>query len=130
RREDLDERPREVVEFVARVDVLVQRRAIELREDVDAAQAGVNAVRDRDIDDPVFASEWHSRLRPFLGQRKESRARAAAHDDGESAFGDGGRSHIGKYRARRATARRGWWRARRRMSLHNSVTRERAAFWK
>jgi hypothetical protein len=35
---DLDEAPREIVELVARIDVLVQRRRVELRQDVDPPQ--------------------------------------------------------------------------------------------
>jgi hypothetical protein len=41
---DLDEAAREIVELVGRVDVLVQRRGVELREHVNPPQARVDAV--------------------------------------------------------------------------------------
>ena len=91
RGEDLDEGARELIEIVRRIDVLVQRGGIELREHVDAAQPGIDAIGDRDIDEAIFARERHGRFRALLGQRKEAGARAAAHDDGQRIIGDGGR---------------------------------------
>ena len=68
----------------------VQRRGIELRQNVDAAEAGVDAVRDRDVHEPVFARERHGGLGAVLRQRKQPRALAAAHDDAEDFAGVGG----------------------------------------
>ncbi len=91
--EDFDERVREGVELVAQVDVAVQRHGVELREDVDVPQAGVDAVRDRNIDDTIFSAERDGGFSAFLGEGEESRTRAATHDDSERFFGDGGRGH-------------------------------------
>jgi len=61
--EDFHEAARtEDVEFVGRADVLVQRRAVELREQVDAANTGIQAIADRDINEAVFAAERDGRL--------------------------------------------------------------------
>jgi hypothetical protein len=79
--ENFHEARREVVELVGLVDMAVEGLAIELSEDVNSAQAGVQAVADRDIDEPVFSAERHGRLRAFLGQGKEACAGTAAHDD-------------------------------------------------
>ena len=86
RREDLHEAARELVELVSRADVPVQRDAIELREHVDAPHAGVQAVRDRDVHEPVFSRERDGGLRSLLREREEPRARASAHDDRERFF--------------------------------------------
>ena len=75
----------EDVEFVGRADVLVKRYAVELREQVDAADAGVEAIADRDVDEAVFAAQRDGWLRAVLGQREEPLARAATHDDAEGA---------------------------------------------
>src|SRR5205823_3579350 len=57
---------------------------------VDAAQAGVDAIRYGDVDDAVLAGQRHGGLRAFLRQREETRAGTATHDDGERLFSDGG----------------------------------------
>jgi len=49
-RQDIDETAREMIELVTRLDMAVQRHAVELRQDIDGAQTGVQAVADRDID--------------------------------------------------------------------------------
>ena len=61
----------------------VQRGGVELRQHVDVAEAGVDAIADRDIHQAVFARERHRGFGALLRQGKEPRARAAAHDDGE-----------------------------------------------
>ena len=90
RGEDLDEAAGEIVELVARVDVLVQRGGIELREHIHPPQAGVDAVGNRDVHDPVFPGQRHGGLRALLGERKKTRASSPAHDDGERLVGDRG----------------------------------------
>ena len=92
RREHLDEAAGELVELVALRNVPVQRGAVELREQVDALEVGVDAVRDRDVHDAVLARERHGGFRALLGQRKKPRARAATHDDGEDVAGVRGHS--------------------------------------
>jgi hypothetical protein len=56
---------------------------IELRQQIDPAQAGIDAVRDGDIHDAVFSRERHGRLGALLGERKQSRALPPAHDHGK-----------------------------------------------
>ena len=91
RREDIDEAAREIVELVARLDMAMQRHAVELRQHIDRAQPGVQAIADRDIDQPIFPAERHRRLGTIFRQRKQARPRAAAHDDGERALRRAGR---------------------------------------
>ena len=62
RGEDLDEAVRERIEAIGARDVTVQRRRLKLREHEDVAQAGVDAVADRDVDQPILAGERHRRL--------------------------------------------------------------------
>ena len=83
RREDLDEAAGEAVEAVALLDVAVQRAAVELRQQADAAEVGVEAVADRDVHDPVLPAQRDRGLRPVLGEREEPGAGAAAQDDRE-----------------------------------------------
>src|SRR5712672_359294 len=42
-------------------------KIVELREHIDRAQAGVQAIADRDIYQPVFSAERDGRLGPVLG---------------------------------------------------------------
>ena len=87
--EDFNKPAGEVVELVGLRNVPVQRRGVELREDVDAFEVRVDAVRDRNVHQTVFAGEWNGGLGAFLGQRKEARAGSSAHDDGEDVAGVG-----------------------------------------
>ena len=80
-RDDVDERLREVVEPVGLADVPVERRRIELRQHEDPADAGVQAVADGDVDEPVFAADRHGRLGAAVGERVEPLALPAAQDD-------------------------------------------------
>ena len=91
RGEDLDEAAREIVELVARLDMAMQRHAVELRQHVNRTQTRVEAVADRDIDEAIFSAERHRRLRAIFCQRKKPRARAATHDDGKRALCRAGR---------------------------------------
>ena len=45
----------------------MQRHSIELREHIDRAQAGVQAIADRDIYQAIFSTEWDGRLGPVFG---------------------------------------------------------------
>src|SRR6266436_1249907 len=81
RRENVDEAGRKIVEFVTGLDVPMQRHAVELRKHIDRAQAGVQAIADWNIDDPIFSTERHGRFGAILRQRKQPRAGATAHDD-------------------------------------------------
>ena len=66
-RQNIDEAPRKIVEFVARLNVAMQRHGVELREQIDRAQAGVQAIADRDIDQSIFSAEGHGRFCAVLG---------------------------------------------------------------
>ena len=81
--EDFDEALREHVEPVGLRDVAVERRRVELRQHEDPLEVGVQAVADRDVDQPVLAAERHRRLRAHVGQREEARAAAAAENQGQ-----------------------------------------------
>ena len=79
--DDVDERLREVVEAVGLVDVPIERRGVELRQHEDAPDAGVQAVADRDVDEPVLAADRHGRLRAAVGEGVEALTLPAAQDD-------------------------------------------------
>jgi len=64
---NIDKATGKIVEFVARLNVTMQRHSIELREHIDRAQAGVQAIANRDIYQPIFSAEWYGRLGPVLG---------------------------------------------------------------
>ena len=81
--EDLNEAFAKLVELVAGVDVPVQRGAVELRQHVDLAEAAVEAIADRDVNQPVLSAKRHRGFGALPRQRKEPGAGAAAHDDGE-----------------------------------------------
>ena len=82
-RENLDEPGAEQIHPVRLGDVAVERRRVELREDEDASNVGMQAIADRNVNQPVLAADWHSWLGPMLGQRKEARTLAAAEDQSE-----------------------------------------------
>ena len=77
----------EAVEPVAVLDVAMQRAAVELGEEKDPPQVGVEAVADRDVHDPVLPAQRDGGLGAVLGEREEPGARAAAKDDGEDVLG-------------------------------------------
>ena len=79
--QDLDEALAEQVHAVGLVDVPVQRRRVELRQDEDAADIGVQAVADRDVDQPVLAGDRHRGLRSELCEREEPGSLAPAEND-------------------------------------------------
>ena len=51
-----------------------------LGQDGDFIYTGVQAIADRDIDEPVFAADGHGRLGAGLGERIEPGTLSAAHD--------------------------------------------------
>ena len=69
-------------------EVLVQGETAVLGEDVDAADARIEAVGQGKIDDPVEAAEGDHRLGLVPGQGKEALALAAGHDDGGEVLQD------------------------------------------
>ena len=55
-----------------------------LKRDEDPAEPGIDAVAEREVDDPVRAAEVDRRLRPFLGQRVEAFTSPASQHHHES----------------------------------------------
>ena len=85
--EDFDEPAGEVVELVGLRYVPMQGGGVELGEQVNAPQTGVDAVGDGDIDQAILAGQRHSRFGALLGQREQARALAATHDHREHVAG-------------------------------------------
>ena len=61
-------------------DVVVERPRVVLGQDDDVVDVRVDAVREREVDDPVLAAERHRRLGALLGQDREAFALAARED--------------------------------------------------
>ena len=78
RGQQLHEAAVELVEAVGLANVPMQAHREELRQHVDAVQPAVDAVRKRDVDQPVLGRQRHGRLRAEFGQRIQPRASAAA----------------------------------------------------
>ena len=51
-------------------DVAVERERLILRKNVDLAQVGVDAVRERDVDDAIVPAEGHSGFGPISCERE------------------------------------------------------------
>ncbi len=67
------------------LDVMGERLRLVLRQDMDPAYAGVEAVGESEIDDSIDASEGDGRLRPHIGEGTKPFPFAARHDQcGES----------------------------------------------
>ena len=64
----------------AQADVVVERARVVLGQDDDVVDVGVDAVRQREVDDPVLAAERHGRLGAHLGQDRQALALAAGED--------------------------------------------------
>ena len=87
RREDFDEFSHFAAQDVpAFADVAVQRQRFVLRENVDAAQIGVQAIGKRDVDDAVNAAEGDGRLGPVASERIEALSSPARKKNSESVF--------------------------------------------
>ena len=71
----------QAAELPALAQVLEQRLAAELRQDIDRIDARVDEVAQDEIDDPVLAAERDGRLGPFLCERIEPSALAAGQHD-------------------------------------------------
>ena len=82
-REDFHEPRTEQIHPVRLRDVPVERRRVELREDEDAPDVGVQAIADRNVDQAVLAADRDSRLRAMLRQRKQTRTLTAPEDERE-----------------------------------------------
>ena len=74
--------PQGPAELPAPLDVLVQRLALELDQDVDREDGAVDQVGQGEIDDAVLGREGHGRLGPVLGKRHEPLTPAPREDKG------------------------------------------------
>ena len=81
RRENLDESVAEQIHPVGLCNVPVQGRRVELRQDEDPAEVGVQAVADWNVDQPVLPTDWHGRFRSLSGERKQSRSLPATENE-------------------------------------------------
>ena len=84
--QDFDESFAELIEGVGAANVAMQAGRIELGQHVDPVHAAVDAVRQRNIDQAVFAGERHGWLGANLGERIEPRAATAAQDQGQGSI--------------------------------------------
>lgn len=66
--------------------VLLKGMRLILREHENAAHAGMEAVRQREVDNAVFAAERNPWLGPIGGQRIQPRADAPREQDGQRVF--------------------------------------------
>jgi hypothetical protein len=66
--EDFDETAGEMVELIALGNVAMEGGGVELGEEVNAFEAGVDAVRNGDIDEAIFAGERDSGFGSFTGE--------------------------------------------------------------
>jgi hypothetical protein len=86
-RQDLDELAELLRDDVpSHPDVPVQRQRFVLRGDEDAPQPGVDAVAEREVDDPVGTAEVDRRLGAIFGERIEALAGAAGEHDDDGVF--------------------------------------------
>ncbi len=70
----------EMIKLVGLGQVTVQRRGIELRQNINPPALGVDAGGDRHIHEAVLARQGHGGLGSVLGEGEKARALAAAHD--------------------------------------------------
>jgi len=66
--EDFDKTVREGIEIIGPRDMEVETRRVELGEDVDFLETGVDAIGNRDIDDAELAPERNGWFGSFLGE--------------------------------------------------------------
>src|SRR5712691_9592460 len=79
-RQDLHKSTGEMIELVRLRDVAVQRSRIELRKEINPAQARVDAIGNGNIDKTILPRQWHGWLRSLFGQWEKSLALPTAHD--------------------------------------------------
>ena len=83
RRHDVDELAQLAAQIIppAERDVAIQAHRLVLREHENAAQAAVEAIRQREIDDAIDAAKRHGRLGPIARQRPQPRSFAPGQYD-------------------------------------------------
>src|SRR5689334_6790247 len=82
-RENLDEAVRELREAIRLRDVSIERRGVVLRQHEGAQDVGVDAVGERDVDEPVFTTERDCGFGALLRERKEAITGATAENDSQ-----------------------------------------------
>jgi len=75
----------QAAELPSLAQVLEQRLAAELGEDIDGVDSGINEVAENEIDDAVFAAEGDGGFGAFAGERKEAGSFASGEDDAQYA---------------------------------------------
>jgi hypothetical protein len=73
-------------EVVGEAEMAIQRLAVELREGIDLVDAGIDAIANRNVDQPELATEGHRRLCPRERKRLQPRSRTASENDGQDTF--------------------------------------------
>ena len=61
----------------------MERGGIELCQDIDAAEPGIDAIGNGNVHQPVFTRQRHGGLGALFGQGVQACSLAAAHDDGQ-----------------------------------------------
>ena len=85
-RQQLDKAAVERVEAVRLPNVPMQADRHELRQHIDAIHAAVDAVRQRNVDQPILRRQRHGRLRAVLGQGIQTGSTTAAEDQSDDIF--------------------------------------------
>ena len=81
---DLHPARMEGVEIIGLGNVAMEGYRIELRQDRNAVDFGVDAVADGNVDQAILARDRHSRFGAHLRQRIKTGAASAAHDDSQN----------------------------------------------
>jgi hypothetical protein len=77
-RQDFAEVLAKWIEIVGSSDMEMEAGGVELREDVDSSQTGIDAVADGDVYETIFAAEGYRGFRPIRRKGVEPRPFAAA----------------------------------------------------
>jgi hypothetical protein len=73
--------------------VTMQRGTVELRQNIDPSESGIETVANWYIDQSIFASQRDRWFCTIFGQRKKTCSGSASHDDGECSDLQGRRVH-------------------------------------
>ena len=65
-------------------EMTIQTGRIELRQNKDLVDIGVNTVGDRNVNQPVLTAQWYGWLGPKKRKRKQTRTRSTAEDNGNT----------------------------------------------
>jgi hypothetical protein len=85
-REDLNETVGEAAEAIGSRNMSIQRSGVVLSKDEYSMHVGVDAVRDRDVNEAVFAAERHRRFCAALCERVKPLTRPASKYQRQHAF--------------------------------------------